>query len=51
MIKFALFLAAIAAVVGIVWPLGSSIAGGGGNEATRLVDAADRTQNKAQSLT
>ena len=50
MIKIALFLAATAAVVGIIWPLGSSIAGGGGNEATRLVDAAERTQNKSQAL-
>ena len=50
MLKLALLLAAIAATVGIGWPLASSIAGGGGNEATRLVEAADRTQNKAQSL-
>ena len=50
MLKLALLAAAIAAILGIAWPLGSSIAGGGGNEATRLVDAADRTQNKAESL-
>ena len=50
MLKLALLLAAIAATVGIGWPLASSIAGGSGNEATRLVEAADRTQNKAQSL-
>ena len=50
MLKIALLLAAIAATVGIGWPLASSIAGGSGNEATRLVEAADRTQNKAQSL-
>ena len=50
MLKLALLLAAIAATVGIGWPLASSVAGGGGNEATRLVEAADRTQNKAQSL-
>ena len=48
--KLALLTAAIAATVGIGWPLASSMAGGGGNEATRLVEAADRTQNKAQSL-
>ncbi len=50
MMKLALLFAAIAATVGIGWPLASSVAGGGGNEATRLVEAADRTQNKAQSL-
>ena len=50
MIKLALLLAAIAATVGIGWPLVNSVVGGGGNEATRLVEAADRTQNKAQSL-
>ena len=50
MIKVLLILAAIAATVGIGWPLASSIASGGHNEATRLVEAADRTQNKAQSL-
>ncbi len=49
-IKFALILAAMAAIVGIGWPLVSSIVGGGQNEATQLVEAADRTQNKAQSL-
>ena len=48
--KLALLLAAIAATVGIGWPLASSVAGVGGNEATRLVEAADRTQNKAHSL-
>ncbi len=50
MIKVLLILAAIAATVGIGWPLASSMASGGHNEATRLVEAADRTQNKAQSL-
>ena len=43
-------MAAIAATVGVGWPLASSIASGGQNEATRLVQATDRTQNKAQSL-
>ena len=50
MIKVFLILAAIAATIGVGWPLASSIASGGQNEATRLVEAADRTQNKAQSL-
>ncbi len=50
MIKVLLILAAIAAIVGVGWPLASSIANGGQNEATRLVQAADRTKNKAQSL-
>ncbi len=50
MIKVLLILAAMAATVGIGWPLASSMASGGQNEATRLVQAVDRTQNKAHSL-
>ena len=50
MLKVILLVAAIAATAGVGWPMVSSIAGGGQNEATRLVQAADRTQNKAQSL-
>ena len=50
MIKVLLILAAIAAIAGVGWPLASSIVNGGQNEATRLVQAADWTQNKAQSL-
>ena len=42
---------AVAAVAGIAWPLISAMAGGGGNEATRLVEATERTQNKAGDVT
>ena len=51
MLKFAMLLAAMVAIVGVAWPLGSAIVSGGEtNEATRLVDAADRTQHKAGTL-
>ena len=50
MLKPIVIVAAVLATVGVGWPLASSIAGGGQNEATRLVQAADRTQTKAQSL-
>jgi hypothetical protein len=50
MVRYALLLAAMAAVLGIAWPLGSAAFGGGGNEATRLVEAANRTQQKGESL-
>ena len=50
MIKYALMAAAAAAVIGIVWPLVSAAFGGGPNEATRLVEATSRTNNKAESL-
>ena len=50
MMKIFVVVAAAAAILGLIWPLASSSAGGSQNEATRLVQAADRTQNKAQSL-
>lgn len=52
MTKVLLLLAAFIAVIGVAWPLGSAAFGGGGddNAATRLVDAADRTQYKAGLL-
>ena len=50
MIKVLLIAAAIASTVGIGWPIATSVFGGGDNEATRLVEAADRTQNKAQAV-
>ena len=50
MLKTILIIAAVAATFGVGWPFFSSIGEGGQNEATRLVQAADRTQNKAQSL-
>ena len=50
MIKYALMAVAAAAVIGIGWPLASAAFGGGPNEATRLVEATSRTNNKAESL-
>lgn len=50
MIKYFLIAAALASTVGIGVPLLSSVFGGGDNEATRLVEAADRTQNKAEAV-
>lgn len=50
--KIVLILAALSAAIGVGWPLASgAFGGGGGNEATRLVDATDRTQNKAEAVT
>ena len=52
MLRFALLVAAMVAIIGVAWPLGSAVfTDGGDNEATRLVEAADRTQSKAESLT
>ena len=49
--KIVLLLAALAAVVGVGCPLASgAFGGGGGNEATRLVDATDRSQAKAEAV-
>ena len=51
MMKFALLLVAMLAIVGVAWPLGSAIVSGEeSNAATRLVAAADRTQHKAGIL-
>ena len=51
MIKYILSGIAVAAIIGIAWPLASNVFGGGGpNEATKLVEATDRTNNKAESL-
>ena len=50
MIKALLIAAAVASTVGVGWPMATSAFGGGDNEATRLVEAADRTQNKAQAV-
>ncbi len=51
MLRFALLVAAMVAIIGVAWPLGSAVfTDGGDNEATRLVEAADRTQSKAESL-
>ena len=50
--KIVLLLSLLAAVIGVGWPLASGAFGGGGegNEATRLVDATDRTQIKADAV-
>ena len=50
MIRIILIAAALASTIGVGLPLASSVFGGGDNEATRLVEAADRTQNKAQAV-
>ena len=51
MTRFFLLVAALAAIIGVAWPLGSAAVGGDDeNAATRLVQAADRTQQKAQTL-
>ncbi len=51
MLRFALLVAAMIAIIGVAWPLGSAVfTDGSDNEATRLVEAADRTQSKAATL-
>ena len=51
MLRFALLVVAMVAIIGVAWPLGSAVfTDGSDNEATRLVEAADRTQSKAESL-
>ena len=50
MIKYLLMAVAAAAIFGIGWPLATAIFAGGPNEATRLVEATSRTNNKAESL-
>ena len=50
MMKFALIAVAVAASMAIAWPLASHVFGGGPNEATRLVEATERTNNKAEHL-
>ena len=51
MLRFALLVVAMVAIIGVAGPLGSAVfTDGSDNEATRLVEAADRTQSKAESL-
>ena len=51
MIRYILMGIAAAVVIAIAWPLASNVLGGNGpNEATKLVEATDRTNNKAESL-
>ena len=44
MIKYILTGLAVATIIGIAWPLASNVFGGGPNEATKLVEATERTQ-------
>ena len=50
MIKYILTGLAVVTIIGIAWPLASNVFGGGPNEATKLVEATERTNNKAESL-
>lgn len=48
--KIAVIAVIALAVIGLGFPLARSVFGGGPNEATRLMEATDRTTNKANSL-
>ncbi len=50
MVKYLLMSVAAASVIAIGWPLVTAAFGGGPNEATQLVEATSRTNNKAESL-
>ena len=50
MIKYGIAAVGIALMTGILWPAVSGILGEGSNEATRLVEATERTNSKADSL-
>ena len=50
MVKFIIIAAAIALLGGIAWPLAASAFNGKPNEATRLVEATQRTNKKADNL-
>ena len=50
MLKYALIGVAVAAVLAIAWPAVAGVFGDSPNEATRLVEATERTNNKAGSL-
>ena len=50
MIKYLIIAAGIAVLAGIAWPVATGAFGGGPNEATRLVEATERTNNKAGNL-
>ena len=50
MIKYGLVAVAVILLAGIMWPLGSSLLGNKPNEATRLVEATEHTNNKAEEL-
>ena len=50
MIKYGLAIVGVFLVMGILWPVASGLLGKKPNEATRLVEATERTNNKAESL-
>ena len=50
MIKYGMAVVGVLLVMGILWPVVSSVLGKKPNEATRLVEATERTNNKAESL-
>ena len=50
MIRYGLAVVGILLTLGILWPTASSLLGTKPNEATRLVEAAEHTNNKADSL-
>ena len=50
MLKYVLIAAAVAAILGIGWPAIAGVFGDGPNEAIKLVEATERTNNKAESL-
>ena len=50
MLKYGFIAMAIAAILGIGWPIVTGVLEGGPNEATKLVEATERTNNKADNL-
>ena len=50
MLKIAMIVAGVLAIAGIGWPIISGVIDGGPNEATKLVEATERTNNKAGNL-
>ena len=50
MIKYGMAIVGVLLVMGILWPVVSGVLGKKPNEATRLVEATERTNNKAESL-
>ena len=50
MLKYMMIAAGIVALAGIAWPVATGAFSGGPNEATRLVEATERTNNKAGNL-
>ena len=48
--RILMMVVATAIGIGVIWPAVSAFGGGGGNEATRLVEATGRAQNKADAV-